>query len=322
MAEQDLPERINRKFLLSNREYDVGSPFHQWRALPWRQIIYLEVAAAWGVADGPYFMKEIWDLFDERRSRYETVYLLIDAKGMALEKKEFQQFLAESWGALLNRGDLFICPIEPDADKRAIWSSLDRIVGTRNTLRVFPDEDSAFAWALARLEEEARLASEGDNAMASTLPDKPTLLWLEDHADQRLFGASGKWEITAWTNVVYLKIRESWSPEDGEVYIDRLSGIPKVTGEQWERIFFIFDISDMAFKPEELHLYMRSKWLEVLDDEVIVVCLVEAKRMRRLLLHSMYTVLGKRSRVKILASPDEALEWVRTELVTAEPGDL
>jgi hypothetical protein len=47
------------------------------------------------------------------------------------------------------------------------------------------------------------------------------------------------------------------------------------------------------------------------------VCLVEAKKMRRLLLHSMYNLLGKRSRVKILASPDEALEWVQGQLAGA-----
>jgi hypothetical protein len=74
----------------------------------------------------------------------------------------------------------------------------------------------------------------------------------------------------------------------------------------------------MAFKPEDLHLYMRSRWLEFLDQKDLSVCLVEKKGMRRLILHSMYTLLGKRSRIKILAGPDEALEWVRRELSVAD----
>jgi hypothetical protein len=139
---------------------------------------------------------------------------------------------------------------------------------------------------------------------------------LRDHAQQHLVGGNGKWTVTAWNNVVFLKISKNWTPEEGDEYVSYLSGIPRILSDTWHRVFFIFDISDMVFKPEELHLYMRSKWLEILNYEDLSVCLVETKKMRRMLMRSMYTLLGKRSQIKILASPDEALEWVRMELIS------
>ena len=150
------------------------------------------------------------------------------------------------------------------------------------------------------------------------IPKRLTLSWLHDQAQQHLVGADGKWTVTAWNNVVYLKISKDWSPEEGDEYVGHLSGIPRVLNEKWAKAFFVFDISEMVFKPEDLHLYMRSKWFEFLDHEELSICLVEAKRTRRLLLSSMYTLLGKRNLVRIFASPDEALEWVRAELSAAD----
>jgi hypothetical protein len=149
------------------------------------------------------------------------------------------------------------------------------------------------------------------------IPEQFTLQWLHDHAQQHLVGASGKWTVTAWNNVVFLKISKLWTPEESDEYVDHLSGIPRILKEKWERVYFIFDISAMVFKPEDLHLYMRAKWLRTLDHEDQSFCLVEANRMRRVLMRSMYTLLGKRNRIQIFASTEEALEWVRVELLSS-----
>jgi hypothetical protein len=74
----EIHKHLTREFLAKNREGDIGSPSQNWRALPWRQVVHLEAAGKWELEDCPYHMKEIWDIFSERRERYETVYVPIN----------------------------------------------------------------------------------------------------------------------------------------------------------------------------------------------------------------------------------------------------
>jgi hypothetical protein len=150
----EIPDNLTREFLLKNREYDIGSPFHHWRALPWKQVVLLEVSGTWELSDCPYYMKEIWDIFSERREHYEKVYLLINANAMDIQSEGFRQYLKESWGHLLDREDLVICLIEEKAMKRAIWSSIYRLIGKRDRIKIFAGYEGAFVWLTQRLRAE------------------------------------------------------------------------------------------------------------------------------------------------------------------------
>jgi len=150
----EIPEHLTHEFLIKNREYDIGSPFHHWRAFPWKQIVLLEVGRTWELEDCPYYMKEIWDIFSERRERYEKVYFLISANKMNIQTEGFRQYLKESWDHLLEREDLVICLIEEKAMKRAIWSSIYRLIGKRDRIRIFAGYEPAFTWLTRRLRAE------------------------------------------------------------------------------------------------------------------------------------------------------------------------
>jgi hypothetical protein len=149
------------------------------------------------------------------------------------------------------------------------------------------------------------------------LPEKLTFAWLRQHAQVHLVGAEDRWRITAWNNVVCLKIRGRWTPEQTGEYVDDISGITGMLGRKWAKTYLIFDVSEMEFRREDAHLYMRSNWLKVIDREDLSVCIVEEKGMRRLLWHSLYTLVGKRNRVRIAAAAGEALAWVQAELARA-----
>jgi hypothetical protein len=146
------------------------------------------------------------------------------------------------------------------------------------------------------------------------LPEKLTFAWLCQHAQLHLVSAEDKWTITAWKNVVCLKIRGGWTPEEAEEYVHHFAGLPGMLECRWDKIYLVFDISDMRFRRQDAHLYLRSNWLETIDRKELAVCIVEKKRMRRLLWHSLYTLVGKRNRVKLVAATDEALAWVHAEL--------
>jgi hypothetical protein len=150
----DIPDRLTREFLIKNREYDIGSPFHHWRAFPWKQVVLLEVAGKWQVEDCPYYMKEIWDIVCERLRHHERVYLLVNANDMDIQSEEFRRYLMESWGHLLDREDLVICLIEGKAMKRLIWSSIYRFIGKRDRIKIFAGYEPAFAWLSRHLRAE------------------------------------------------------------------------------------------------------------------------------------------------------------------------
>jgi hypothetical protein len=263
-------------------------------------------------------MEELWGAFLALKKRHAKVYTVLDLNRMELNTEEFRHYMKEHWLHVLDREDLAIIFIEKSAMKKAIWSSIALLLGKAGRVKLFTVSEMAFDWVQRQISADDRMkAGKQSQGSMTGLPERPTLQWLQDRAQQNLIGANNRWAITVWNNVVYLKISESWTPQEGDQYVDPLAGIPGMLGEAWGRVFFIFDISNMAFKPEDLHLYVRAKWLEVLDHEEMSVCLVEAKRVRRLLLHSVYNLLGKRSRVKIMASPDEALQWVQRELMAA-----
>lgn len=106
-----------------------------------------------------------------------------------------------------------------------------------------------------------------------------------------------------------------------DVYVDRLSGLPAMLSNKWDKIFLVFDLSRMRFKKEDAFRYMRSNWLRFLDREDMKVCIVEENKMRRILLRSVYMIVGKLHKIKIFSDCNEAFGWVREAIVSYETID-
>ena len=147
-----------------------------------------------------------------------------------------------------------------------------------------------------------------------SIPEKLTLDWIEKHSHIHLKGDRLRWTITAWRNVIFLKINQDWTPDEITGYVDLLSELPSILSDQWPRIYFVFDLSRMGFRKEDAHLYLRTNWLQLLDRENMRVCIVEESRMRRLIWRSLYKGIGKLDRIELFAGCDEAFEWVREQL--------
>jgi hypothetical protein len=152
-----------------------------------------------------------------------------------------------------------------------------------------------------------------------SIPEKLTLAWIEMHSHIHLKGDGLRWTLTAWRNVVFLKINEDWTPDEINGYVDLLSDLPSILSEQWARIYFVFDLSQMGFPEEDAHLYLRTNWLELLDRENMRVGVVEESRMRRLMWISLYKGFAKLDRIQLFSGCDEAFEWVRDQLLREEP---
>jgi hypothetical protein len=149
-----------------------------------------------------------------------------------------------------------------------------------------------------------------------SIPEKLTLEWIEKHSLIRLVGNDNRWTITAWRNVIFLKISEKWIPDEMDGYVDRLAELPEILTKQWDRILFVFDLSLMKFRKEDAFHYLRSNWLEFLDRDDVRVCMVEENKMRRLIWRSLYTFIRKLDKIRLFADCDDAFDWVRGEIVS------
>jgi hypothetical protein len=130
-----------------------------------------------------------------------------------------------------------------------LWGPIVSSPGESGGVQLFSTSELAFAWVQSRirLETAAAEAPEGRPKRTHGVTERLTLEWLRDHSRQHLIGANGKWGVTAWNNVVYLKISERWTPEEGDVYVEHLTAIPGMLGSKWGRVFFLLDISDMTY---------------------------------------------------------------------------
>ena len=149
------------------------------------------------------------------------------------------------------------------------------------------------------------------------LPKHLTLEWLLDHADQHLFGPDSRWNLVTWNRVVFVKVSHPWSTEPIREYVAYTSGIRRVVRAEKERVFVVFDTTEMEPREADARQYLPPSWVRLLEEGNLAVCIVDERPARRDFWLELHTLVGKRYRVRIFASVNEALGWVRDELIVA-----
>jgi len=147
------------------------------------------------------------------------------------------------------------------------------------------------------------------------VPERLTVDWMLKHATMRLVGADGKWQITAWRNVVFFKISGRWPASEAQEYVRRISSIPSILEQEYETVYLLFEVGKMKFKPQEATQYIHTEWLKLLEEPSRVIALIDPNPARLQLWKSVHTIAGKRYRIQFFAAPAEALAWVREELL-------
>jgi hypothetical protein len=94
----------------------------------------------------PYHFSDFWDIFCERRQRWDRIYFVVDANDMPIQSEEFRNYVKTNWLHLAEREDFRLCIVEQKAMKRAIWSSIYRLLGIQDRIRLFRTQDRALAW--------------------------------------------------------------------------------------------------------------------------------------------------------------------------------
>jgi hypothetical protein len=317
----EIPEQFTREFIIQNAEYSLGAQSSNWRIWVWRNIELIHLTGDFTTETADFFMNECWSVLTERRQYFPFVISLVDITGFEVQSERFRRYLRNNWEHLLDRNDLQIVFITGKGMKSIIWQSIFVVMGRQDRVRFFSGYKRAFKWASMRISSRIDSFSPIQSEKAKDkelIPGQLTLEWIKRHSHIRLVGNDRRWTITAWRNIIFLKISENWTPDEIDSYVDRLSELPAILTSQWDRIFFVFEFSHMKFGKEDSLEYLRLNWLNFLDREDVRVCIVDESKMRRLMWRSMYTFVRRLDRIRLFADCDDAFGWVRQEIVSHE----
>lgn len=146
LLNQEIPEKLTEQFIIQNAEFSLQAYSKNWKVLVWHQIVLLYVAGVWDPDLYPHHFSDFWDIFCERRQQWDRVYFVIDANNMPIQSEEFRHYVKTNWLHLIEREDFCLCIVESKGMKRAIWSSIYRLLGVQRKIRLFKDLHQALGW--------------------------------------------------------------------------------------------------------------------------------------------------------------------------------
>jgi len=157
----ETPEKLTQEFIIKNAQYSLRSQSKNWKVLVWRQIVLLYMSGLWDPDLYPYHFSDFWDIFCERRQRWDPVYFVVDANDMPIQSEEFRNYVKTNWLHLIEREDFRLCIVEEKAMKRAIWGSIHRLLGVQDRIRLFKTQDRALEWVRLNIKLEKPLKRGG-----------------------------------------------------------------------------------------------------------------------------------------------------------------
>ena len=329
------PYLLSRRLIKKQAEYQYTTFDKRMRVWIWNQIIMVEVFSDWTPQNVSHHLRLLWNDFRKARQEAHKVFLVVDCNRMKIQNEAFRYQLKTDWELLFNRNDVLMCLIEKNTVRRIIRQSIMKLLPGIKNIRTYKDHQQAFRLIRAYLmieetevkekeveepTERLHIVKDQDEKAQNEdlVPEKLTLKWIDDHSHMRLTGTGLRWTVTAWRNIILLKISGEWPADEVEDYVNRLSTLPTILQKKWDRIFFVFDLSPMKFKKEEMFRYLRPNLLAFHDREDVRICVVEENRMRRLLLRSLYTLAGRIDKLNLFADSDGAFSWVREQILSSE----
>jgi len=296
-----------------NTEYTVSPSHGHWEARIWENMVLVKVSGIWPPEHWAKYFGCFWNIFCERRSSWDKVYFIYETTNLPIQNEEFRDYLKENWVHLLDREDYCLSIIEPNSLKRTIWKSIYRLINMQSKVHLFKDHPSAFQWIL-----KDRSKSD-QNARSlwgkSSLPEELNFEWVKKHAHIRLVGKDRLWSIKACRNIIVLKIQNHWGPENIEEHLLHISGLPSLLLEKWDKVFLIFDVTQMEFAIRDAPRFLKTDWLRFLDRDDMITCIVQQNKFNRFLWRQLLRQIGKLNRVRLFPDCDRALAWVRDQMI-------
>ena len=305
---------LTRQYIVENAEYTLNPAHGHWRAWILENIVLVAVSGIWPPKHWAQYFGFFWIIFCERKKSWDRVYFTFDTSKLPVQTEGFRSYIKENWVHLLEREDYCLSIIEPNALKRTIWKSIYRLINIESKIHLFKDHLSTLRWILKDRLKSKEKAENPDNK--TSIPEKLNLKWIGEHAHLHLVGRDRLWIITACQNIILLKIQNHWTPDDVKEHMILTSGLPSLILENWNRIFFIFDVTLMDFAIKDGPRFLKSDWLRFLDRDDIITCVVHKNKFNRFLWRQLLRQIGKLNKVKLFPDCNTALAWIHNEKIT------
>ena len=198
--------------------------------------------------------------------------------------------------------------------KRTIWKSVHRLLNVQSRIHLFNGYSLALNWI--QVNRAPPNGKTGNLNSKLVIPAELNLELVKKNAHIKLVGKDQLWSITAYRNIILLKIQNHWTPENIQEYTDNISGLPSLLLEKWSRIFLLFDVTLMEFDIKDAPRFLRSNWLKFLDRDDMTTCIVHRKKMNRFLWRQLLWQIGKLEKVKVFSDCNAALTWIRKETMS------
>jgi hypothetical protein len=302
------PDFPTKQYIFENFEYTRGSAQRHWRAWIWENIVLVAVSGVWPPQRYAEYFGSFWDIFCERKKHWNRVYFVFDSNNLPIQSEEFRRYVKDNWVHLLDREDYRLSIVESNSLKRTIWKSIYRLIDIQGKVHLFKDHQSALRW----IGKERFQSGGGTKSLTSadSIPEAPSLGWVRKHAHIHLVGKDQLWSVTAWRNIIILKIQNRWTPELIEEYLGYISELPSLVLKKWNRVFLVFDVTRMEFPIKDAPRFLKSDWLRFLDRDDMKVCIVQKNKLNRFLWRQLLWQIGKPNDAKVFSDCDAALLWI------------
>ncbi len=148
-------------------------------------------------------------------------------------------------------------------------------------------------------------------------PDSLTKQFIVEHAEYSLQSNSHYWRAWIWENIVLLVLSGMWTAEHYSRYFSDFWDIFYERKKTWDKVYFLFDTSNLSIQSEEFRSYIWENWSHLLNREDFCICIVELSSMKRAIWKAIYRLLKVEGKIQLFRDHTKALRWVKENRLIA-----
>jgi hypothetical protein len=131
-----------------------------------------------------------------------------------------------------------------------------------------------------------------------------------ENADYTVSPSHGNWEARIWENIVLIATSGIWPPESWAVYFGFFWNIFCERRSMWDKVYFVFETSNLPIQNEEFRTYLKEKWVHLLDRGDYCLSIIEPNSLKRTIWKSIYRLINIQDKVHLFKDHPSAFQWI------------
>jgi hypothetical protein len=123
----------------------------------------------------------------------------------------------------------------------------------------------------------------------------------------------GHWKAQVWKDIVLVTVSGMWPPERWAEYFGCFWNVFCERKESWDKVYFIYETSNLPIQNEEFRNYLKENWVHLLGREDYCLSIVEPNSLKRTIWKSIYRLINIESKVQLFKDHSSALQWIQKD---------